>query len=102
QLQAFSFTIPALILLTIFLLYPMGYIVYLSFQRWNLLGNPQFVGWQNYHTLFFQSSDFLQAIGSTVLFVVLAVPIQMILGLYLAILLNSKLAGRTFFRTTFF
>jgi len=102
QLQAFSFTVPALVLLAIFLIYPIGYVIYLSFQRWNLLGNPAYIGIKNYNTLFLHSADFFQAIGSTLLFVVLAVPTQIILGLYLAVLLNEKFAGRTFFRTTFF
>src|SRR5713226_10708464 len=76
QMQAFSFTVPALVLLSIFLIYPIGYVVYLSFQRWNLLGNPHFIGLQNYNTILFRDSSFLQSIGATVLFVVLAVPTQ--------------------------
>jgi multiple sugar transport system permease protein len=102
QLQAFSFTVPALVLLTIFLIYPIGYVVYLGFQRWNLLGTPVYIGLQNYHTILFQDSSFLQSIGVTFLFVVLAVPTQIGLGLFLAILIESKFRGRTFFRTVFF
>ena len=102
QLQAFSFTVPALVLLSIFLLYPIGYVIYLSFQRWDLLGSPQFIGWQNYNTIFFRDASFLQSVGVTLLFVVLAVPTQVALGLFLAILLDSEFRGRTFFRTVFF
>ena len=102
QWQAFSFTVPALVLLTIFLIYPIGYVVYLGFQRWNLLGTPVYIGLQNYHTILFQDSSFLQSIGVTFLFVVLAVPTQIGLGLFLAILIESKFRGRTFFRTVFF
>lgn len=102
QLQAFSFTVPALVLLSIFLIYPIGYVVYLSFQHWDLLGSPTFVGLRNYNNILFQSSDFLQAVGVTVFFVVLAVPAQVALGLYLAVLLNDKFKGRTFFRSVFF
>ena len=102
QWQAFSFTVPALVLLTIFLIYPIGYVVYLGFQRWNLLGTPVYIGLQNYNTILFRDSSFLQSIGVTFLFVVLAVPTQIGLGLFLAILIESKFRGRTFFRTVFF
>lgn len=102
QFQAFSFTLPALVLLAIFLIYPIGYVIYLSFQRWNLLGTPKFIGLQNYNTILFRDSSFLQSIGATILFVVLAVPTQVALGLFLAILLDSEFRGRTFFRAVFF
>ncbi len=102
QLQAFSFTVPALVLLAIFLLYPIGYVIYLSFQRWDLLGTPQFIGLQNYATIFFTDSAFLQSVGVTIFFVILAVPAQVGLGLLLAILIENEFRGRTFFRTVFF
>jgi len=102
QLQAFSFTLPALVLLIIFLIYPIGYVVYLSFQRWDLLGTPAFIGLQNYHTIFFVDASFLQSVGVTVFFVVLAVPTQIALGLFMAILIEDEFRGRTFFRTVFF
>jgi multiple sugar transport system permease protein len=102
QVQAFSFTVPALVLLAIFLIYPIGYVVYLSFQRWDLLGSPTFIGLQNYNTILFKDSAFLQSVGATVFFVVLAVPTQVGLGLFLAILIENKFRGRTFFRALFF
>ncbi len=102
QLQAFSFTVPALVLLSIFLIYPISYVVYLSFQRWNLLGNPLFIGLENYNTILFRDSSFFQSIGATFFFVVLAVPTQIGLGLFLAILIENEFRGRTFFRAVFF
>jgi len=102
QGRAFSFTVPALVLLAIFLIYPIGYVVFLSFQRWDLLGSPQFIGLQNYNTILFRDSDFFQSLGVTLFFVVLAVPAQVGLGLYLAILLEDDFKGRTFFRAVFF
>jgi ABC-type sugar transport system permease subunit len=102
QMQAFSFVLPVLVLLSLFLIYPIGYVVYLSFQRWDLLGTPQFIGLQNYHTIFFQDSSFLQSVGVTIFFVILAVPTQVGLGLFLALLLENNFRGRTFFRTVFF
>jgi multiple sugar transport system permease protein len=102
QVQAFSFTVPALVLLAVFLLYPIGYVIYLSFQRWNLLGTPKFIGLENYATILFRDSAFLQSVGVTIFWVVLAVPAQVGLGLLLAILIENEFRGRTFFRTVFF
>ncbi len=102
HMQAFSFTLPSLVLLAIFLIYPIGYVVYISFQRWNLLGIPQYVGLDNYTTILFRDTDFLHSVWNTLLFVVLAVPAQVVLGLLLAVLLNSALPGRGIFRTVFF
>ena len=93
---------PDLFLLVVFLVYPIGYVVYLSFQRWNLLGTPKFIGLQNYHTIFFVDPAFLQSIGVSFLFVILAVPTQVALGLFMAILIEDDFRGRTFFRTVFF
>ena len=102
QLQAFSFTLPALVLIAIFLIYPICYVVFLSFQHWDLLGSPTFIGLQNYHTIFFVDPSFLQAVGVTIFFVILAVPTQVGLGLFMAILIEDEFRGRTFFRTVFF
>jgi multiple sugar transport system permease protein len=102
QLEAFSFTVPALVLLAIFLLYPIGYVIYLSFQHWDLLGTPQYIGLENYVTIFFRDSAFLQSVGVTIFFVILAVPAQVGLGLLLAILIENEFRGRTFFRTVYF
>ncbi len=102
QLQAFSFTVPALVLLSIFLIYPISYVVYLSFQHWNLLGSPQFIGLTNYRAILAPGSDFLQSVGVTIFFVILAVPTQIAVGLFLAILLENAFPLRTFFRGVFF
>src|SRR5215469_27127 len=102
QLQAFSFTVPALVLLAIFLVYPIGYVVSIGFQRWNLLGTPTFIGLRNYHTIFFVDPAFLQSVGVTVLFVVLAFPAQIALGLLMAIMIEEEFKGRTFLRKVFF
>src|SRR5260370_7538404 len=72
QWQAFSFTVPALVLLSIFLIYPIGYVVYLGFQRWNLLGTPVYIGLPNYHTILFLDSTFLHSIRFTFLFFLLS------------------------------
>jgi multiple sugar transport system permease protein len=104
QITGFSFTLPAVVLLAIFLLYPIGYVLWLSFQKWNLLGAPAFVGFKNYETILWGtlSSDFYKSVGVSIFFSVLAVPAQVGLGLFLAVLLEKKLRGRAFYRSAFF
>ena len=101
QAMAFSFVAPALVLLSLFLIYPIGYVVYISFHRWGILGAPAWVGLENYQTIF-GDGRFFRAVGATVYFVALAVPAQMAVGLFLAVLLNAALRGRRWFRTVFF
>lgn len=101
QFQAISFVLPALILLSVFTIYPIGYVIWTSFEKWDLLAPPVAAGLTNYGKIF-HDSEFVQSVGNTVLFVVLAVPAQILLGLYLAVLLNNQLKGRGLFRTIFF
>jgi multiple sugar transport system permease protein len=100
-LVGYSFIAPATILLGAFLIYPIVYIVYISFNRWNILLAPAPVGLANYRYIF-SDPRFWSSIVNTIYFVGLAVPFQMILGLFLAVLLNNKLAARGLFRTIFF
>jgi len=104
QVVAFSFVAPVFILLAVFLLYPIGYVVYLSFEKWNLLGTPTWVGLNNFNNIIFGafSSDFIKAVTVSVTFTLIAVPAQVGLGLYLAVLLERELRGRAFFRSVFF
>ncbi|MDH4285990.1 MAG: sugar ABC transporter permease [Gallionella sp.] len=102
NLAGYTFVFPAIILVSVFLLYPIGFVVYISFHKWGILGVPQFVGWDNYVTIF-KDDKFWQAVSNTVYYAVLAVPAQIGLGLLLAVLVNKKnIFARDVFRTVFF
>jgi multiple sugar transport system permease protein len=84
------------------MLYPIGFVIYISFHKWGILGTPQFVGLDNYVAIF-NDPRFWKAALNTVYYMVLAVPSQIGIGLLLAILLNRKdIIGRDVFRTIFF
>ena len=100
-LAGYGFVLPALVLVAVFLLYPIGFVIYISFHKWGILGEPEFVGFNNY-VLIFKDDRFWQSIVNTVYYAVLAVPTQIGLGLFLAVLLNKKVFARDFFRTIFF
>ena len=97
----YMFVLPAIVLVGVFLVYPMVFLIYVSFHKWGILGVPRFVGVDNYVFLL-QDNRFWQAIWATIYYAVLAVPAQIALGLLLAILLNKKIFGREVFRTIFF
>ena len=97
----YFFTLPAIFLIAVFMLYPIGFIIYISFYKWGILGTPQFVGWDNYLYLF-DDERFWSAVFNTVYYAVLAVPSQIALGLLLAVLINRKVFARDIFRTIFF
>jgi ABC-type sugar transport system permease subunit len=98
-----AFTAPALVILAAFLLYPIGYSLWLSLHEWDGY-TPQwgpFVGLENYRTL---AGDevFWRATINSIVFVVVRTPLEVALGFLLAILLNRRLAARSLLRTLFF
>jgi ABC-type sugar transport system permease subunit len=98
-----AFTAPALVILAAFLLYPIGYSLWLSLHEWDGY-TPRwgpFVGLENYRTL---AGDevFWKAALNSIVFVVVRTPLEVALGFLLAILLNRRLAARSLLRTLFF
>src|SRR5690554_3577606 len=98
ELWKVSMVAPYLIILILFFLIPLLSSIPLSFTSWSIIGNPIFIGLENYSDLFMDSSV-LQALGNTFYYVLLQVPLLILLGLGLALLLNSKVPGRIFGRT---
>ena len=95
------FLLPSIILLSIFVFYPMGKTIYLSVFLTDQLGKPAiYVGLENYQYIF-QSESFRKSIIATLLFVLFTVPTSVILALFLAIIANEKLWGIGFFRTIY-
>jgi ABC-type sugar transport system permease subunit len=92
---------PSLLVLGIFVLYPLGRAVWLGQQRCNYQGkNCQSVGWGQY-TNVIQSNEFQHALWVTVKFAAITVPFGLALGVGLAVLADRHLRGMRFFRTIF-
>lgn len=88
-----------------FLLFTAGPIVaslVLSFFRWDLLRPPRWIGLENYVTMFTGDPLFWQSLRVTLLYLVVAVPLQLAFALFLAILLNQKVRLIPLFRTLFY
>ncbi|HWJ79478.1 MAG TPA: sugar ABC transporter permease [Niallia sp.] len=100
-IKGILFLLPSILLFGVFLFYPMGKTIYLSFFLTDNRGDPTvFVGLENYVKIF-QSSNFLQSLKSTLLFALFTVPGTILVSLVLAILANEKLRGIGVFRTIF-
>ena len=84
----------------IFMLGPMIYSIVISFTDWNAVGTPNFIGFQNYISLF-QDSDFWTSLFNTV-FYMIGIPIGIVLALLFALALNRKIPGVRAFRTIFY
>lgn len=102
-LAALIFLLPGLVLFIAFFIGPMLYSLRISFFNWKIVHPDQavFVGFRNYqHAL--SDPVFQRAILNTLAYTVITVVVKLFLGLGIAILLNQKLPGRTFFRVAYY
>jgi multiple sugar transport system permease protein len=102
ELVAYSFILPNLIGFFIFTFVPILFSLLLSFCKWNLNGLPDFIGLKNFVKMFTKDPSFYISLKNTFLFTLGVVPFTLVLALALAILMNQKLKGRTFFRSVLF
>lgn len=101
-LAAWTFLAPALVLLGVFVFWPIAYLFYLSFTAGSFTrAGVHWVGFSNYWRLLI-SPDFWQVLGNTVYFTVATVIPSLTIPLGLAVLLNQSLALRGLLRTAYF
>ncbi|MCV7064614.1 sugar ABC transporter permease [Mycolicibacterium farcinogenes] len=96
----YALVAPSLFGVVTFLLLPMLVVIWLSLHRWDLLGPIEYVGLDNW-TSVLTDSAFAGSLAVTLLFVLLVVPTQTVLGLVAATLLARGLPGTGFFRTVY-
>lgn len=78
------------------------YAVYISVWRWNLRTGPvTFLGIKNYLDVL-DDPTFQRAVQNSVYFTLVWVPLTMAIGLFLAVVVNQKIRGQTFFRASFY
>ncbi|MCG7972688.1 MAG: sugar ABC transporter permease [Candidatus Thiodiazotropha taylori] len=103
NLAAVLMSTPALVGLLLFVAVPFLFAVALSFTNLRL-GSPlplEWMGFEQYRRVFTDPS-FVRALLNNLLFAVVVVPLQTLLALVLALMLNRRLYGITWFRTLFF
>ncbi|WP_327121261.1 sugar ABC transporter permease [Nocardia sp. NBC_01730] len=97
-----AFIAPNMGAVAAFLLFPLGFSLYLSFHSWDLFSPMRFVGVDNYHRLFGSDPLFLIALRNTAVFTVLTLVPTVAIGLGVAAVLNRKSRGIGIFRTIAF
>jgi glucose/mannose transport system permease protein len=96
------FVLPSLVLVGYFVYVLIGWNVVVSLSDWNSFGPPSYniVGLGQYVALF-QDPEFLTALTNNLILILLFVPSSLALGLFLAILLDSKVRGEGVFRNIY-
>jgi multiple sugar transport system permease protein len=100
-LWGYGFVALPMAVFAVFFLYPMGYAVYISFFNWGILGKIAGVGFGNYRALYHDPTYHI-ALKNTLEYTVAVVPIEMALGLGMALVVNAAIRGRAFFRAAFY
>jgi multiple sugar transport system permease protein len=93
---------PWLVGFTLLVFGPMVASLGVSLTRWNLIGTPEFVGFDNYVRMFAKDGRFWQSLFVTVFYTALYVPTELIGGLSIALLMNQKIRGIAVLRTIFY
>ena len=99
----YTFMAPAIIIITLALLYPLGYMVYGSFRAWDPSQNiseSEFVGLKNYITLFYDPA-FRESLVVTLTFAICVVFSELVIGVGLALMLDRNIRGMSVLRTLF-
>jgi putative chitobiose transport system permease protein len=96
----YLFLTPALVLLAIFVIYPILAVVFYSFTSYDIITAPQWVGLRNYQQLL-KDPTFWKALSNSAAYLI-ATPIIIGLSITLAIIVNRKLRGVNFFRALYY
>ncbi|HUB53690.1 MAG TPA: sugar ABC transporter permease [Mycobacterium sp.] len=96
------FVAPNLTAVAVFMLFPLGFSLYMSVQKWDLFRPAKFVGLANYRSLFADDPLFVIALRNTVVYTVGTVVPTVLISLAVAGVLNRKVKGIGIFRTIIF
>jgi multiple sugar transport system permease protein len=96
------FVAPNLAAVAVFMVFPLGFSLYMSFQNWDLFRPAKFVGLANYRSLFTGDPLFSIALRNSVVYTVGTVVPTVLISLAVAGVLNRKIKGINFFRTVVF
>jgi ABC-type sugar transport system permease subunit len=92
---------PYVVHFILFVAFPVTFSIVLTFHKWNIISPMEYTGLNNYIRLF-NDKTFLKSIGNTLIFLVIHIPLQIVVALFLAEILNQKIKLRGIFRGAFF
>lgn len=97
----YIFVLPALIILTIFMLIPILEVFYYSITNWDGMTSAQFIGLENFKAIF-NNPDFYNVLKNNLIILILGVPIWTAFPLIIATFLYEEIKGYKFFKTVYF
>ena len=103
--MGYLFAAPFIVGFAVFVAYPFGYLIYLGFQDWDLIGDPKFIGFRNFTRMFSDAPAGLRNVKSlynTAYYTFVAVPLQLIFSFTLALALTQKIKFRDIYRAGFY
>jgi len=100
--MGYLFASPWIIGFVLFIAGPMVASVFLSFTSWDLLTPIKWIGFDNYRKLLFNDPLLYQSLRVTSIYAFVSVPLQVVLGLILATLLNQKIRALSVFRSIYY
>jgi len=101
-LTAYAFLAPYIFIFLTFTVFAIGYTVYLSFTRYNLLKPPQWWGLEGWRRVLANDLFMKKALPNTFKYVAIVVPTQTVLSLILAFAMDQQLRFRRLFRTIYY
>ena len=101
-LPGYIFLLPWFIGILCFSMVPMLTSLYLSFTNYDLFRAPDWIGLQNYSTIFTDDGRYIQSVKVTLIYVFLGVPLKLIFALFIALLLNKGMRGLPFIRAVYY
>jgi raffinose/stachyose/melibiose transport system permease protein len=95
--------IPATVIYSVLFAWPMIQVIYLSFFKWNGMARvpKEFIGLGNYIQLF-QDKDFFRSLSNSMAFILTSLVIILPVSLMLALLINTNLRGKGFFKSVYY
>ena len=97
----YAFIAPNVVLFGAFIFLPLLFALFVSFQRWDLIGDSTFIGTRNYARLL-HDAKFWTALRNTTVYACGTVPTSLLLGLAVACGLNRRIAGRALLRSVYY
>ena len=103
KIQIGVLLLPGLLVFGIFTFYPIVRLFWMSFFKWDFGSflNQDFIGLENYRTVL-SDRNFMTAFANTLVYTIITVPAQMILGLLVAILVNAVSRFKIGFRVAYY
>jgi multiple sugar transport system permease protein len=101
-IAGYMFILPWILGFLMFTSFPLISSFILSFTNYSVINPPKFCGTENYKIMFTSDRLFYKSLGNTFYMVAIGVPLNILVGLSIALLLNTKVRGMQYYRTIFY